>query len=872
MKRGKGWLNDLEQDIRDHLDKETQENIERGMPPAEAHHAAVRKFGNVTKVTEEARAVWILVGLEQLRQDVRFGARTLAKSPGFAAVAVLTLALGIGANTAIFSMCNALLLHPYGFRNLDQIVLVWQDSGSDTALDSRFMAPADAADLAAHAEVFAQMATYRCHTFTLTSDSEVQPVNGCGVSATFFDLLGVTPALGRSFTPSEQQPGLDAVVVVGYGFWQRQLGGDPRSVGKTIRLNGRAYTVIGIMPLDFQFPVPMQLWVPLALTPADRADRAQLSVQAMARLKPGVSASQAQAAVAGFSARLRAAYPNTNTNRRTTLLSLRRELYQYTLPLFSLLQAAAGFVLLLACANLANLLFARMIGRQKQIAMRAALGASRRRLAQLFVSETLLFALAGGMVAVAVSLWSVKLLRTSISPDWTKWVPGWNGIQVDPAVLTFTLVLAAAVGFAFGLASLFHAGRNDLNRSLKESGPGSMTRARARLRSALVVAQVMVALVLLVCAGLTIKGFLRLATVYAGFRPETVLKLEPVLPANSYTDPSKITHFYQQLLRQTAALPGVTAAALVTNPPASNVDSDSRTILIEGRPAPRRGETPSADLEIASSDYFRVLRIALLSGRTFSGDDNASTDRVAVVSHSTAVKFWPRGDAIGQHVRLRGEGDASPWLTIVGVVDDVRQNWWNSATTPTIYQPMLQAPERGMALLLRTGASPTGFVASVRAIIRQLDFTVAVAGVSSFDHQVRDSIGIIRILGILMGVFGLVALSLSAVGVYGVLAENVAQRTREIGIRVALGATPGDVRRQVVSNALQLAGIGLAAAVPVALAVNRAMASLVFGIVSLDLGVIASLTGMLLLVALAACYIPARRAMRVDPMRALRYE
>jgi putative ABC transport system permease protein len=871
MSRRKRTLQNLEQDIREHIEQETRDNIERGMPPKEARYAALRKFGNVTQVTEETRDVWGFVWLEQLLQDMRFGLRMLLKSPGFTAIAVLTLALGIGANTAIFSMVNALLLHPYNFRNLDQIVLIWQDTGSDASRDSRFIAPADAADIAANANVFDSMSTYRCHTYTLSSASDTQPVNGCGVSANFFDFLGVAPALGRSFTPSEQQAGLDAVAIVGYGFWQRQLGGDPSAIGKSIQLNGRNYAVVGIMPLDFDFPVPMQLWVPLALAPADRTDRSQLSIQAIGRLKEGVSAAQARAAVAGFSARLAAAYPNTNAGRRTTLLQLRRELYQYTLPLFSLLQFAAGFVLLLACANLANLLFARMFGRQKEIAMRAALGSSRRRLAQLFVSETILFSLIAGIAAALVSFWTVRLIRTSISPDWTKWVPGWNGIRVDASVLAFTIALAAMVGVFFGLATVFHAGRVDLNQTLKEGGPGSMTRSRARLRGTLVVAQVVFALVLLVCAGLTIQGFARLANVYAGFQPETVVKLEPVLPANSYTDATKIANFYQQLLRQTAALPGVTSAALVANPPASSIDNDTASFVIESRPSTRPGDTPSADLQIASPDYFRTLRIALLSGQEFSGADNDGGARVALVSRSLAVKFWPHADPIGQHIKLTDPGAASPWLTIVGVVDDVRQNWWNSLSL-TIYQPMLQAPSRGMELLLRANSNPEGYISSVRAIIRQLDSKVALAGVRSFDRQVNDSIGVIRILGILMGVFGVVALALSAVGVYGVLSESVAQRTREIGIRVALGARPGDVRRLVLWNALKLTGIGLAIAVPVSLAVNRAMAALVFGIVSVDFGVIAAFTAVLLFVSLAACYIPARRAMRVDPMIALRYE
>jgi putative ABC transport system permease protein len=529
-------------------------------------------------------------------------------------------------------------------------------------------------------------------------------------------------------------------------------------------------------------------------------------------------------------------------------------------------------VLLLACANLANLLFARMIGRQKEIALRAVLGAGRRHLAQLFVSETILLSVIAGAIAVAVSLWTVGLLRTSISSDWTKWVPGWNGIQVDRTVLSFTILLATTVGIFFGLATLAHAGRVDLNQALKEGGPGSMTRARARLRSTLVVVQVIFALVLLVCAGLTIQGFMRLANVYADFQPESVMEFEPILPASSYTDATKISNFYKQLLRDTAALPGVTAAALISNPPASNSDNSPTSFTLEGLPAARPGEALSADLQIASPEYFRALRIPVISGRGFSGEDNAAGAPVVVISRTMAAKFWPHTDALGQHITLIDTDTASSRLTIVGVVDDVRQNWWNSPSQATIYRPLFQAPDRGMALLLRTVANPASYASSVRTVIRQIDSTVALAEVHTLQSEVTDSIGIIRIMGILMGTFGAVALALSAVGVYGVLSESVAQRTREIGIRVALGASPRAVRKLVLGQALKLTGVGLLIAVPAALAIDRALASLIFGIVSMDFSVIAAFTAVLLLVALAAGYFPVRRAVRVDPMVAIRYE
>jgi len=863
---------ELDAEMSTHLAMQMDENIRNGMPAEEARRAALIQSGGIESAKESYRERRGLPMVETVLQDLRFAGRMLRKNLSFTVIAILTLALGIGANTAVFSMVNALLLHPYNFRDLDRIVLVWQDQGTDVTFDQRYVAPGDVADIADQANVFEDVATYDCHAYNLGLASDVLPAEGCNVSANFFHLLGIQPAIGRSFAAAEEQPGQDAVAVLSYPFWQRQFGGDPSMIGKTLQINGRTYTVVGIMPANFNFPVGMQLWVPLAMTPAERADRSQTSINAIARLRPEVSVEQAREALAGVSSRLAAAYPKTDVGRRTMLLPLRQELYEFSLPLFSTLQAAAAFVLLLACANLANLLFARMVRRQREVALRAALGAGGRRLAQLFLSETILFSVIAGAGAGAVSLWTVKLLRTSISTEWTQWVPGWSGIQVDRGVLAFTILLATAVGALFGFATLIYSRRVDLNRTLKEGGPGSMSPARGRIRSALVVVQVIFALVLLVCAGLTIQGFMRLANLYQGFQPQTVMEFEPVLHGTFYSNLTNVSNFYQRLLRETSALPGVESAAIVRNPPASSVNNDEANFAIEGRPPALPGQALSAGFQTMSPDFFRTLRIAMISGRSFSDADSAPSEPVAIISRSMAAKFWPHAEAIGQHIKLTDPDVASPWLTIVGVVEDVRQNWWNPPAQPTIYRPLLQAPDRGMNLVLRAAANPTSYASSVRTIVRQLDSTVALNEVRTLETDVNDSIGIIRIMGVLMGAFGVVALALSALGVYGVLSENVAQRTREIGIRVALGATPRTVRGLVMGQALKLTCIGLLIAVPSAIAINRLMARLVFGIVSMDLAVIGEFTVALIIVALAAAYFPARRAMRVDPMVALRYE
>jgi len=582
-------------------------------------------------------------------------------------------------NAAIFSTVSSLLLHPYNFHSLDTLGRFWEDRGIDSGYDARFIAPADVPDLRATTGVFDDVAAYAFKSFSSGAGENIQAILDCRVSANFFEVLGVTPSHGRLFSNNEDQPGSDQVVIIGYGLWQRQFGGDPQITGKALQLNGRTYTVIGIMSKDFDYPVPVDLWVPLALTSSEQADRSQLSVQALTRLSPGVNVSQARAALSGASRRLQSEYPETNGGRTVTLIQLRKDLYSFTLPLFLPLQAAAAIVLLLACANLANLMFARMIGRQREIGLRAAPGAGRARLVQLFMCETLILSLFSGLVAIAMSFWSANALRTSIPADWTKWVPGWNDIQVDRNVLLFAFSLALAVGLGLGLAVVLHDTRVEPNKTLKETGPRSISNPKARLRSALVVAQVMFALVLLVCAGLTIQGFVRLAKVYRGFEPANV-KFEISLPKKDYADGVKIAAFYQQVLRGARALAGVNTVTLITNPPASNVDNESTFFTVDRHVALKPNEMPDADLQIATADYFSALKIPLVSGRFLSDSDNARSRGVVVISRSLADRHFPGGDALNHTLKLGAANSSEPWLAIVGVVGDVRQNWWNPVT------------------------------------------------------------------------------------------------------------------------------------------------------------------------------------------------
>ena len=756
--RGTQLDHDLDAEISSHLELAVEENLRRGLAPADARRQALLRFGGFQQAREEHREARSLPFLETLLQDLRYSVRLLRKSPGFTAIAVLTLAFGIGTNTAIFSMVNALLLHPYRFHNLDSLVLLWENRGIDEGPDARRISPGDVNDLRANSQLFEDLATYQCGDFNLSSEGRLDVTTGCRVSANFFSVLGAAPALGRLFSSDEETPGSDRAVIVSHSFWQSRFARDPQLLGKTIRLNGRNYIVEGIMPRDFDYPVPMELWVPLALTPAEKSDRAQLSLAALARLKPGVTVAEAYSGLNNFSRRLSELYPKSNAGRVLNLLQLRKELYLYTLPLFLLLQAAAVFVLLLACANLANLLFARMVARQKELAVRSALGAKRSRLACLLVAEMSLLAVLGGAVAIAASFSSVRILRNSISPDWTKWVPGWDAIRVDSTVLFSTVLLSLLLGLFFGLVTALHLRHINLNTMLKETGRTSAGPARVRLRNGLVSAQVALALILLVCAGLTMQGFKRLAQAYQGFQPDQILKFEVSLPESTYPNDAKRAIFFQTALRGVCSLPGVFSAALTSNLPASNVDNEKTLFTIQGRPALQASEAPAADLQTISRDYFSVLKIPLTAGRFVTEADNATTARVAIISRTMARRFWPTTDPLGQRIKLGAADSGEPWMTVVGIVGDARQNWWNPATFPVIYQSYLQSSRTSIRFVLRTASNPTGYASAVRAAISHVDPEIPITELKTLEIEVQDSIAIVQIMGALMAIFGSVAL------------------------------------------------------------------------------------------------------------------
>jgi putative ABC transport system permease protein len=807
-----------------------------------------------------------------LMQDIRYGLRMLRKSPGFTVVAVLTLALGIGANAAVFSVVNALLFHPFPFPHLEQLILVRESSpNQDADFDTDTFSAADFYDLKGDVHSFQDLAASSFANLNIGDRGQVDGVEGAALSANFFAVLGVQPAQGRGFTADEEQPGHDRALIISYGYWQRRFGGDSSVLGRTVQVNGRAATVVGIMPGGYAYPVGTEAWVPLSLSTEQRVDRVQPALSLVARLRPGVSGNQAEAELETFAARLQKQFPKTNSGRNILSLPMRQEEYEYTAPIFLMLQAAAIFVLLLACANLGNLLLARLISRQKELAVRVALGATSGRVLRVVLTETMLLALAAGAVATAVALAGSNLIRQSIPPGITKWVAGWENIRLNPAVLVFTLALAVAVGALLAVGAGFRAGRLEPGRALKDGGERTAS-GRNRLRSALIVSQVAAAMVLLVGAGLMIKGFLHLVDVYSGLQPANVITMQVTLPDRSYAGGDSINTFEQRMLEGISSLPGVQSAGIASNIPASNVDNGQVAFSLEGRPASRESDLLSARRQTASPGFFTSLHIPLLEGRNFNDHDKSGAPLVALISQSMATHFWPRTDPIGRRFKFGTTPSTAPWITVAGVVGDVKQNWFDPKPTPTIYLPYQQAPRSVMNVVARTSYDAAGVVPGIRSLVQRLDPQVAISEVQDMQGVISDSISPVQLMGILMMVFGGVALALSALGVYGVLAHAVEERMHEFGVRAALGARPRQLLRLMLGQALKLSVLGVAVAIPIAVVLSRLMATFLFGVVTLQAAVLLGLALLLMLVAVSASYVPARRATRVDPIMALKYQ
>ncbi|HEX8457752.1 MAG TPA: ABC transporter permease [Pyrinomonadaceae bacterium] len=812
--------------------------------------------------------------MNTLWQDLRYGFRSLLKSKGFTFIAVLALGLGIGANSAIFSVVNSVLLRPLPFERPEELVAVQGRNERDGSLFTEHSYP-NYVDLRDQSRSFAYVAAYSPSTAFITGGDEPERVRGIIASADLFPMLGVEPALGRVYTREEDKPGVQRTIVLSYGLWQRRFGGDPKIVGQQIPLGSAQALVLGVMPQGFKYPLGgsdnYDFWMPLAnvASQSELTGRGLVFLPIAARLKTGVPLEQAQAEANTIAARLAMQYPETNTGQGYALKALHENLVGDLRPALLVLLAAVGCVLLIACANVANLLLARAAARHKEISIRTALGASRWRIVRQLLTESLLLAVLGGALGLLIAMWGIDLLLAATPAD----LPRLNEITLDGRVVAFNAAMTLLTGIVFGLAPALQASKTDLNEALKDGGRGMSEGGgrRSRLRNALVVAEVAISLVLLVGAGLLVQSFMRLLNVTPGFNPERVMTLDLVVGRKKYPDSAQQVAFLQNLLQRTAALPGVEAVGLV-NPLPLNGNFDAYSFGFPGRAPFAHGEEPSADRRIISPDYFRAMNINVQRGRAFSERDARDAPPVCIINETFARRHFAGTDPLGQRIEFTDTEDAPP-REVVGVVADVRHAGLDAPAGLEYYVPYSQAASGRLTLVARTASpDPASIMPALRGLIRELDKDMPLWNVRTMNTLMSESVARRRFNMLLLGLFALVALLLASLGIYGVMSYTVTQRTHEIGIRLALGAQPPDVLRMVLKQGMLLAAIGVALGLVCSLVLTRSMSSLLYGVSATDPLTFGLITVLLVVVAFAANYIPARRATRVDPMTALRYE
>jgi putative ABC transport system permease protein len=813
--------------------------------------------------------------METLLKDLRYGMRMLMKRPSFTAVAIIALALGIGANTAIFSVVNAVLLQPLPFSDPDHLMMLYQTHKQRGTSNGSVSYP-DFVDWADQNQVFEQMAAYHDGNIILTGGDEPARLYSAVVSANLFSLLGANPILGRTFLPGEDKPGDGGrVVVLSQGLWQKRFNSDPNILGRPLTLDGQSYTVVGVMPAGFQFPIqnnPAELWTTFAVESegagAMTGQRGAHYLGVIARLRPGGTEAQAQADMDTIASRLEEQYPDENSHRGVKVVPALESLVGDIRPALLILLGAVGCVLLIACANVANLLLARATTRHKEMAIRAALGASRLRVMRQLLTESVMLALAGGALGLLVALWGADLLVVLSGDD----IPRATHIGLDGRVLLFTLAVSVFTGMIFGLVPAIQASRPDLSESLKEGGRSSTEGARRNLiRSVLVVFEVATAIVLLVGAGLLIESLRRLQNVNPGFNPKNVLTLSLGLPDVKYTTEKQIA-FYRELVERIRAVPGVAGASAVLPLPLS--DSRIRTTFeTEGRPM-AQGDLPAAELRIVCPDYFRAMGIPFVKGRDFTARDDNKASGVVIVNSSFAEKFFPGEDPIGKRIQpgISTDDNDEVMREIVGVVGNVRHLKLNAEQDPEFYVPHAQIPFDSMTLVVKSEGGPRGLADAIQNEVKALDKDLPIFNVKMLDDYVSASVAQPRFNTLLLAIFAGLALVLTAVGLYGVMSYSVAQRTHEIGIRMALGAQSSDVLKLVVGQGMILTLIGVTVGLSAAFALTRLMSSLLYGVSATDPATFATVALVLASVALLACYVPARKATKVDPMIALRYE
>jgi len=799
--------------------------------------------------------------METLLRDIRYGVRSLLKRPGFTAIALVALALGIGANTAIFSLVNAVLLRPLPFAEPDRLVWVWGNikNGGNRASVS----PLDFLDYRQQNHTFEEFAASLQLRLNHTGDGEPERLEANGVTGNYFQALGAKPAFGRTFLLENEKPGNDQVAVLSYSFWQKRFAGDPAIINKTITLDGRSFAVLGVMPADFSMPRAADIWVPLNfdIHPGMKQRKAHF-LRPIGRLKAGVTMAQAQADTDAIARRLEEQNQESNSGWNLRLVSLREQLVGNTRPTLFILFGAVGFVLLIACANVANLLLVRAAGRQKEIAVRTALGAGRWRIVRQMITESVLLALVGGALGTLLAFWGVELLVALSAGS----LPLTANVQIDATVLGFTLLVSLLTGVLFGLAPAFRTMKLNLIESLKEGGrSGGEGAHRNRTRSVLVVLESAVAVVLLIGAGLLVRSLWLLQDTSPGFDPRNVLTMGVNLPGEKYDAPEKSARFFSELESRVAGLPGVEAVGLVSELPLSGQPNDM-PYTVEGRPPVSIDQAFDDDFRRVNTNYFKALGIPFLRGRNFTEQEVREGAKVVIISDLLARQVFPNEEPLGKRL-IMAMGNTA--FEIIGIVGDIRHRALESNPAAAMYMP---AYEGSMNVVIRSQGDPASLAAAVRKEVLQIDPNQPVADVRTMEQWLDRAVAGPRYRTTLLGLFALVALALASTGIYGVMSYSVSQRTHEIGVRMALGARRNDVLSLVVGQGMTLVIIGVAIGLAGAFALTRLMASLLFGVTAKDPFTFVVVSALLAVVAFVACYMPARRATKVDPLTALRYE
>lgn len=859
---------DIDEELQFHIEMKIKDNIADGMTPEQAKADAMRRFGNIQKVKSNCREARGIEMIENLSQDIRYGLRMLLAKPSFTIVAILALALGIGATSAIFSIVNTVILKPLPFQAQENLVLIWETNQA-TGNEQVEVSYPNFLDWRVQNQVFDKIAALPSVNFdwTMTGKAEPQQVTGIFTSANFFSLLGANPVLGRNFTDEDEKANAASVAIISHGLWQRQFGSDPNAIGQKIVVESQATTIIGVMPQSFDFPSGVEIWVPLTPSPDGWMQQRGFRVmRAIARLKPGVNLVQAQAGMNTIAKRLETDYPKDNNGAGILLIPLTKVIFGNAEPALLAMLGAVALVLLISCANVANLLLARAASRQKEFAIRVALGAGRLRLIRQLLTESLLLALTSGIFGLLLAYVGIKVLVSLAPSD----IPRITGAKLDLQVMLFTFLISLLTAVIFGLVPAFQAAKVSINEFLKESGSrlfGSLP-AR-RMRNYLVVAEVAFAIILMVGAGLMIRSFNKLQNLDAGFNPKNILTLRVALNQSKYTSKDHYRNFFQQFYEKVKDLPGTESVGAVLMRPLSGTVGWDYPFTIQGQTVEEHKSNPSSNFETITPNYFHTMGIPILAGRDFTNLDMVESAKIAIVGESLAKKYWPNQDPIGKVLKIGAPDSKRSWLTVVGMVKDVRYREWE-ATRLDIYVPFPQEPQYRMDFVLKTKGNPLGLIKDFNQAVYEIDKEQAVSSITTMQELVAGALARSRYNMFLFSLFAVLALTLSMVGVYGVLSYTVAQRTQEIGLRIALGATESHVLSLIVGQGLKLVLVGVGLGVVISWALSRLLTSLLYQVSATDPITYLLIPSLLMIVAALASYLPARKAMKVDPIIALR--